>query len=113
MCARTSAGIVILRSMRRSAVLLLPKKSYRADDFFRAAKRLGVEVIMPGAEVALEGLLSGGELRVLALFDKPDPLDGPFFEETLYVTPSRHPAGVQHESAHIVEQAARALGLSH
>ena len=48
-----------------------------------------VEDFVPGLEVALEGVLDGGRLKVLALFDKPDPLDGPFFEETIYVTPSR------------------------
>jgi biotin carboxylase len=50
-----------------------------------------VENFIPGFEVALEGLLDRGQLRILALFDKPDPLDGPFFEETIYVTPSRLP----------------------
>src|SRR5438270_13156166 len=50
-----------------------------------------VEDFVPGREVALEGLLLAGELRVLALFDKPDPLGGPYFEETIYVTPSRLP----------------------
>ena len=50
-----------------------------------------VESYLPGAEVALEGLLRGGRLEVLAVFDKPDPLEGPYFEETLYVTPSRLP----------------------
>ena len=51
-----------------------------------------VEDFIPGVEVALEGLLTNGSLRMLALFDKPDPLDGPFFEETIYTTPSRLPA---------------------
>jgi biotin carboxylase len=70
-----------------------------------------VEGFVPGAEVALEGLVRGGALEVLALFDKPDPLDGPFFEETLYVTPSRHPAALQREVERVTAQAARALGL--
>ena len=71
-----------------------------------------VEGFVPGAEVALEGLLEGGVLRTLALFDKPDPLDGPFFEETIYVTPSRLPAAVQARVAETTAAAARALGLS-
>ncbi|MEO5617579.1 MAG: ATP-grasp domain-containing protein, partial [Candidatus Eisenbacteria bacterium] len=50
-------------------------------------------------------------LRVLALFDKPDPLDGPFFEETIYVTPSRLPADQQRQIAEATVQAARALDL--
>ncbi|MEA2527833.1 MAG: hypothetical protein QOF73_5060, partial [Thermomicrobiales bacterium] len=70
-----------------------------------------VEEYIPGVEVALEGLLTGGELRVLALFDKPDPLDGPFFEETIYVTPSRLPAETQDAIARRTAEAAAALGL--
>jgi biotin carboxylase len=76
------------------------------------ADRLLVERFVPGAEVALEGLLRGGALEVLALFDKPDPLDGPFFEETIYVTPSRHPATLQAEVARITAAGCRALGLA-
>ena len=71
-----------------------------------------VETFIPGVEVALEGLLTDGQLRVLALFDKPDPLDGPYFEETIYVTPSRLPATVQTEIAKTAGQAAVALGLT-
>ena len=70
-----------------------------------------VEDFVPGYEVALEGLLVNRRLHVLALFDKPDPLDGPFFEETIYVTPSRVPAALQRSIAQCAEQATRALGL--
>lgn len=77
-----------------------------------AADGFLVEHFLAGPEVALEGLLSRGRLRVLALFDKPDPLDGPFFEETIYVTPSRLPALVQHEVAQCAERACRAIGLA-
>jgi biotin carboxylase len=70
-----------------------------------------VEDFIPGFEVALEGMLDQGRLLVLALFDKPDPLDGPFFEETIYVTPSRLPAATQQAIAATAAQAARALGL--
>ena len=70
-----------------------------------------VEAFVPGVEVALEGLLRAGALSVLALFDKPDPLDGPYFEETIYVTPSRLPAATQCAIAEVTAQAARALGL--
>src|SRR5438309_11238407 len=75
------------------------------------AGKILVEDFVPGHEVALEGLLTDGELRVLALFDKPDPLDGPFFEETIYITPSRLPAAVQREVASCAARAARVLGL--
>jgi biotin carboxylase len=71
-----------------------------------------VEQFVPGAEVALEGLVVGGDFRVLALFDKPDPLDGPFFEETLYLTPSRLPDSVQKAIAAAAAEASAALGLT-
>jgi biotin carboxylase len=72
-----------------------------------------VEGYIPGREVAVEGLLTDGKLRVLAIFDKPDPLDGPYFEETIYVTPSRLAASQQREIEHCAVDAVRALGLSH
>jgi biotin carboxylase len=70
-----------------------------------------VEEFVPGVEVALEGLLSGGRLATLALFDKPDPLNGPFFEETIYTTPSRLSASDQSAVSAAVARAAEALGL--
>ena len=76
------------------------------------ADRILVEEFIPGQEVALEGLLVGGELQTLALFDKPDPLDGPFFEETIYVTPSRLPDAAQAAVGACTAGAARALGLT-
>lgn len=72
-----------------------------------------IEEYLPGNEVALEGLLTDGELHVLALFDKPDPLVGPFFEETIYVTPSRLSPAVQEAIRDETAAAARALGLRH
>ena len=70
-----------------------------------------IEDFVPGREYALEGLLLAGELHVLALFDKPDPLDGPYFEETIYVTPSRLPEDDQRAVAACAGRAAAALGL--
>jgi biotin carboxylase len=78
----------------------------------KLAREILVEDFVFGSEFAVEGLLSGGELAVLALFDKPDPLDGPFFEETIYVTPSRLPEPEQREIHRVVAAGARALGLS-
>ena len=72
-----------------------------------------VEDYIPGIEVALEGILLDGELKTLALFDKPDPLEGPFFEETLYITPSRLSQEVQDELRRATAEAAYALGLCH
>ena len=71
-----------------------------------------VESFIPGREFAIEGLVTGGELRVLAIFDKPDPLDGPFFEETIYVTPSRASDAEQRELTRCAEQAVTAIGLT-
>src|ERR1700722_9508101 len=71
-----------------------------------------VEGYIPGREVAVEGLLTDGRLHILAIFDKPDPLDGPYFEETIYVTPSRLAASRQREIELCAIDAVRALGLS-
>jgi biotin carboxylase len=76
------------------------------------ARHVLVERFIPGFEVALEGLLVGGQLTALALFDKPDPLDGPFFEETIYVTPSRLPESTQEAIVSCAARAAARLGLS-
>ncbi len=71
-----------------------------------------VEEYIPGVEVALEGLLRDGALEVLAVFDKPDALEGPYFEETIYVTPSRLPAATLALVASASERAANAIGLT-
>ena len=70
-----------------------------------------VEDFIPGREFALEGIVSAAKLQTLAIFDKPDPLDGPFFEETIYVTPSRQAAEVQLAIREAAQQAVAALGL--
>ena len=77
------------------------------------SRRYLVESFVAGPEVALEGLLDRGRLEVLALFDKPDPLDGPLFEETIYVTPSRLSAAAQQSLAACAERAALAVGLEY
>jgi biotin carboxylase len=82
------------------------------DDTSGPATQILIEEFIPGAEVALEGLLQGGRLVPLALFDKPDPLDGPYFEETIFVTPSRLPTQRQREIVARVADAATAVGLT-
>ena len=72
-----------------------------------------IESYIPGAEYALEGILEHGTFHTLAIFDKPDPMDGPFFEESIYVTPSRVDLGIQRQIQEMVERAARAVGLHH
>jgi biotin carboxylase len=102
---RADDPVALLAACRRIA----PIAAEARDPFER--RHLLVEDFISGREVALEGLLETGELRVLALFDKPDPLDGPFFEETYYVTPSRLAASVQRNVQEAVEGACRAFGL--
>jgi hypothetical protein len=78
-----------------------------------AADLLQIEAFVPGFEVALEGVIDHGTLHPLALFDKPDPLDGPYFEETLYVTPTARAEAVQMVVVAAVTRAAAAAGLRH
>jgi biotin carboxylase len=96
----------------------------RADDAsqfvaaFRRIAKLGerelqVESYIPGREFAVEGLITGGKLQPIAIFDKPDPMEGPYFEETLYVTPSRETPAVQAALIESTAQGAAALGLRH
>ena len=97
-------------AFRRIAALLQQRdvKIMREE----SAAWIQAESFIPGREVAVEGLVTGGRLRVLAIFDKPDPLDGPFFEETIYVTPSRLDDAAQQAIAVCTQQAVSALGLS-
>ena len=101
-----SAGELVAAIERVRAIL---SREYGSPS--ELSRHVQVEDFVPGQEVALEGMLRAGRLAVLALFDKPDPLDGPFFEETYYITPSRHPAGQQERLVQRVQQACTALGL--
>lgn len=94
-------------ALQRSANLLRSVQGLPRD----ALVSLLVESYIPGIEVALEGILDNGDLEILALFDKPDPLEGPFFEETIYVTPSRLSLETQASISHCVAEAATAIGL--
>ena len=98
-----------IAAFRRIATLLQRDDVEVSGD---AGQFLLAEQYVPGVEVALEGLLMGGALHTLALFDKPDPLEGPFFEETLYVTPSRLPADAQGAIERVAGAACVALGLT-
>lgn len=70
-----------------------------------------VEEYLPGTELVVEGLVIDGALEVLALIDKPDPLEGPYFEETILVTPSRHPDAVQEQAIALASAGIEALGI--
>jgi biotin carboxylase len=75
------------------------------------SEQLLIEEYLPGDEVAMEAMLQDGTLHVLAILDKPDPLMGPYFEETIFVTPSRHSVEVEQAITDTVADAVRALGL--
>ena len=95
---------------RLRALLRSPEVRAERND---AHETVLVEGYIPGREYAIEALLHHGVLHVLAIFDKPEPLDGPFFEETIYVTPSSAPPDIQDRIVHTVRCAAAALGLHH
>ncbi|HXV77024.1 MAG TPA: ATP-grasp domain-containing protein [Candidatus Polarisedimenticolaceae bacterium] len=99
-----------VRAFRRIAAILDDAEVRRLKGVQR---HLLFERYLPGAEYAVEGLLDRGRLHVLALFDKPDPLVGPYFEETLLVTPSRASEGVRRALADETHAGCRALGLVH
>ena len=94
---------------RLRAILADPETAAACGD---RARQYLIEEFIPGYEVALEGLVVNRRLHVLAMFDKPDPLDGPFFEETIYLTPSSIPAGLQSAIKECADRAVRALGIS-
>jgi len=95
---------------RVRTLLLSPDLSEERD---AAHGYILIESFVPGREKAVEGILSNGRLQTLAIFDKPDPLDGPFFEETIYVTPSCETPAVVEAVTKAIGTAARALGLRH
>jgi len=94
---------------RLRAILADPETAAACGD---RARHYLIEEFIPGYEVALEGLVVDRRLHVLALFDKPDPLDGPFFEETIYVTPSTVPGGLQAAIKDCADRAVRAVGIT-
>ncbi|HZS12531.1 MAG TPA: ATP-grasp domain-containing protein, partial [Nitrospirales bacterium] len=105
---RANTSEECIAAIQRIATLLTALGVTRTD----AGRQILLERFIPGREVAVEGLLTHGRLEVLAIFDKPDPLDGPFFEETLYVTPSRLPGSDQDAIRRCAAEAAAALGLA-
>lgn len=99
-----------VRAFRRIQALLDSADIRRLRD--KQNHFIQVESFIPGREFALEGIVTRGTLHVIALFDKPDPLDGPFFEETIYVTPSRAADGSQQAIRQATTSAVAALGLT-
>ena len=97
----------LTRAAARIQVLLAHAGLRAADE----RETILVEEFIPGFEVAVEGMLTQGELEILTIFDKPDPLDGPYFEETYYITPSRLDTSVQRALRETISSACTAYGL--
>src|SRR6058998_732396 len=108
---RLSASRGVIRADTPAEFVAAFERIKRILEQTGCARSILVEEFVPGCEVAVEGLVTQGALQVLALFDKPDPLDGPFFEETIYVTPSRLARTTQQEIAACAQAAVEALGL--
>src|SRR6266550_588903 len=108
---RLSASRGVIRADTQAEFVAAFERIKRILEQTGCGRSLLVEEFVPGREVAVEGLVTQGALQVLALFDKPDPLDGPFFEETIYVTPSRLARTAQQEIAACAQAAVHALGL--
>jgi len=102
---RANNAAEFVRACHRSAALV------REAEIEDERTNLLAEDFIPGVEVAVEGLLTHGALQLLAIFDKPDPLDGPYFEETYYITPSRLNLEVQQNIQQCVQAACAAYGL--
>ena len=109
-----SASRGVIRANNRSELVEAAKTISRivsplSEDAARST--LLIEQFIPGHEIALEGILKNGNLNTIAIFDKPDPLEGPYFEETYYVTPSRLPKPLQGKAIQTIEQACQVYGL--
>ena len=106
-----SQGVIRADDPEQLAVAVRRSRAIATAAGCPASAPLLVERFVGGAEVAVEALLVDGELRVLAVFDKPDPLEGPYFEETIYVTPSRLPPADLQAALGALRQATAAMGL--
>jgi biotin carboxylase len=106
-----SRGVIRVDDAQAAAIAEHRIRAIVCDTTGGEEEELLVEAFIDGPEVAVEGMLVDGSLQVLALLDKPDAMDGPYFEEAMFVTPSRHPASVQSEIVEVVTSATNALGL--
>lgn len=97
----------LLSAIERVRQLLQSITDLEAD----ARRYLLIEAYIPGEEIAVEAMLVRGQLHILTVFDKPDPLEGPYFEETYYITPTRLSAAQQAEIGRVLQQACVAYGL--
>ena len=106
-----SRGVIRVDTLQQAEAAVARIRGILADSGHELDEPLIVERFVPGPEVAVEAMAWGDHLEILAIFDKPDPMDGPYFEETIYVTPSRRTDTTEIE--HLVGRAASALGITH
>ncbi len=107
-----SRGVIRVDDDRQLAAALARLRALLEREYANPDYRVVAETFVPGFEVAVEGLLCGGRLTVLAIFDKPDPLHGPYFEETYYTTPSRLSPENQSKIVDAVQAVCGAYGLT-
>ncbi len=107
-----SRGVIRADDPESLEAAILRSRQIAADAGLGEDASLVVEGYVDGDEVALEGMLHEGRLETLAIFDKPDPLVGPYFEETIYTTPSRMATPRLDRIKRVAEQACRAIGLA-
>jgi biotin carboxylase len=107
-----SASRGVVRADTAEAAAVAASRTLAILDEAREPRRMLVERYVPGIEIAVEGLVEDGHLRVLAIFDKPDPMEGPFFAELRYVTPSLLPEAVQAQVARAAQAAVDGIGLT-
>ncbi len=108
---RANEPAEFISAFKRIKTILSDPEIIKSDP--KLSRQILVETFVPGDEVAVEGIFTEGKLKVLAIFDKPDPLNGPYFEETIYVTPSRHPEEILQQLESTVVQASQGMGIKH
>ena len=105
---RVNTEAALEHACRRIDSILKTVSNPRSDESYL----LLLEDFIPGCEVAVEGILYDSQLQLLAIFDKPDPLDGPYFEETYYITPSRLDVILQAQICDTIQSACLAYSLN-
>jgi len=108
---RANEPVEFVSAFKRIKKILAEAKIIKVDK--KLSRQILVEKFVRGDEVAVEGIFTEGKLKILTIFDKPDALNGPYFEETIYATPSRHPQEIQQQLENTITQASQAMGIKH
>ena len=108
---RANEPVEFVSAFKRIKKILAEAEIIKVDK--KLSRQILVEKFVRGDEVAVEGIFTEGKLKILTIFDKPDALNGPYFEETIYVTPSRHPQEIQQQLENTITQASQAMGIKH